>query len=456
MGKKLNSLRFRLTVTFIGLILLFIMAMWATNDRFLEIYYQNYKVSLLQDAYTRIDEAVRKADEKSKTQAAGEAGAGKTDEAENPAGTSGKTEISATGAAGIIDDEELAETVQQLRDTSNITVLIYDSMRGETLVSSTTDARMLQERVQRYILGQFPPQIETILETDNYRIQKSSDRRNQQAFLESWGYFTDNGTVFIMSVPMDSIREAAWISNRFLMYVGLIVAAIGAFLVYLITKYVTKPVNELSALSERMSRLDFDAKYTSTGHAATEIETLGNSIRHNRVRETEVFRKFLTPRNFYRRLPGAWGYGARLPYDQSDLVATLAPRAILLVNTVNDYNDGAEADALGLEIAKSVYRNLGLDADSLVKFNYRSVQDGDPHGTDDAQRQRTAEYMRAFFFGEAMSPETDALLNTNPFLLPVSGGASPFDTYYGGFNTITGGTSGTDGRDGWYYRTWGK
>lgn len=35
MGKKLNSLRFRLTVTFIGLILLFIMAMWATNDRFL-------------------------------------------------------------------------------------------------------------------------------------------------------------------------------------------------------------------------------------------------------------------------------------------------------------------------------------------------------------------------------------------------------------------------------------
>ena len=278
MGKKLNSLRFRLTVTFIGLILLFIMAMWATNDRFLEIYYQNYKVSLLQDAYTRIDEAVRKADEKSKTQAAGEAGAGETEEAENPAGTSGKTEISATGASGIIDDEELAETVQQLRDTSNITVLIYDSMRGETLVSSTTDARMLQERVQRYILGQFPPQIETILVTDNYRIQKSSDRRNRQAFLESWGYFTDNGTVFIMSVPMDSIREAAWISNRFLMYVGLIVAAIGAFLVYLITKYVTKPVNELSALSERMSRLDFDAKYTSNGHAATEIETLGNSM----------------------------------------------------------------------------------------------------------------------------------------------------------------------------------
>ena len=235
MGKKLNSLRFRLTVTFIGLILLFVAAMWALNDRFLESYYQNYKVSLLQDAYTKIDSVIR-------------------------------------------EEDQLEETIQQLRDTSNITVVIYDSLKGETIASSTTDARMLRERVQRYILGQEPPELETILETSNYRIQKSRDRRGRQSFLESWGYFTDNGTVFIMSVPMESIREAATISNRFLMYVGLVVAAIGAFIVYLITKYVTRPVNELSALSERMSRLDFDAKYHSSGHAATEIETLGNSM----------------------------------------------------------------------------------------------------------------------------------------------------------------------------------
>ena len=53
--------------------------------------------------------------------------------------------------------------------------------------------------------------------------------------------------------------------------------------------------------------------------------------------------------------------GARLPYDQNDLVATLASRAIVLVNTVNDYNDGCLADSLGLQIAKSVYKTLGYD-----------------------------------------------------------------------------------------------
>nr|MCR5371135.1 HAMP domain-containing protein [Clostridium sp.] len=261
MGKKLNSMRFRLTIAFTAIILLFVLCVWAANDRFLEVYYQNYKVSLLQDAYTKIDAAVRKASSRAGT-------------------SSGDSEESGenTGVRGVIDDEELAETVQQLRDTSNITVLIYDSLRGETLVSSTTDARMLQDRVQRYILGQYPPHLETLLETSNYTIQKSEDRRGRQSYLESWGYFTDNGTVFIMSVPMDSIREAARISNRFLMYVGLIAAAAGALLISVITGYFTRPVNELSAISERMSQLDFEAKYRSTGHAATEIETLGSSM----------------------------------------------------------------------------------------------------------------------------------------------------------------------------------
>ena len=261
MGKKVNSMRFRLTVAFTAIILLFVVCVWAANDRFLEVYYQNYKVSLLQDAYTKIDAAVRKASSRAGT-------------------SSGDSEESGekAGVRGVIDDEELAETVQQLRDTSNITVLIYDSLRGETLVSSTTDVRMLQDRVQRYILGQYPPHLETLLETSNYTIQKSEDRRGRQSYLESWGYFTDNGTVFIMSVPMDSIREAARISNRFLMYVGLIAAAAGALLISVITGYFTRPVNELSAISERMSQLDFDAKYRSTGHAATEIETLGSSM----------------------------------------------------------------------------------------------------------------------------------------------------------------------------------
>lgn len=192
----------------------------------------------------------------------------------------------------------------------------------------------------------------------------------------------------------------------------------------------------------------------SPRQVATGTEFMANSIRHNRVRGTELFRRFLTPGRFYARLPGAYGFGTRLPYDQNDLVATLAPRAIVLVNTVNDYNDGCLADSLGLQIAKSVYETLGFDGDDLTKFNQRPVQGpGDPHGQDATQWIRTVEYLNHYYHGTEMSEAAETWLNMDPFNLKVSNNRTetPYEYYYGGFNTITGGSGGVDGRDGWYY-----
>ena len=194
------------------------------------------------------------------------------------------------------------------------------------------------------------------------------------------------------------------------------------------------------------------------GSAATLVafgtETIGNSVRHNRVRETELFRQFLNLGHIYAKLPGAYGFGTRLPYDQEELTATLAPRAIVLENTVNDFNDGSVADALSMTLAKSVYRNLGYDADDLVVYNYRPiVTQGDPHGSDDLQRQRTAAYLEHYFYGTPLAEDVKELLTTDPFSLPVSNGQkdTPYDYYWGGLNTITGGTEGIDGTDGWYF-----
>ncbi len=186
-------------------------------------------------------------------------------------------------------------------------------------------------------------------------------------------------------------------------------------------------------------------------------EVMANSIRHNRVRETELFRHFLTPGHFYAFEDGAYGYGLRLPYDQNDLIATLATkgRAIVIENTVNDYNDGCTADCLGAEVAKSVYRNLGYDADKLVKFNLRGLKTDDPHGSDTEQRNRSAAYLNYYFFGTEMDADTADYLNTDPYSLNISNNKTenPYNYYWGGFNTVTGGTGGAAGRDGWYYYT---
>jgi hypothetical protein len=181
---------------------------------------------------------------------------------------------------------------------------------------------------------------------------------------------------------------------------------------------------------------------------ATGTEFMGNSVRHNRVREIELFRRFMNPGHMYEQETGAFGYGTRLPYDQNDLLATLAPRAVLLENTVNDYNDGSEADALSMEIAKSVYRALGYDADELLRFNYgKYATSGDPHGQVGAVSNVSA-LLRHYFYGNALEAAADEFTRDNPFLYPVSNGVTPYDYYYGGFSAITGGAADADG---WYY-----
>ena len=182
----------------------------------------------------------------------------------------------------------MVATVQALGETSNISVLIYDSMEGKILVSSSSEAYRMLDKMQHYILGQYPAKYETIKQTSNYTIQESSDRRSDKTYLESWGYFADDGTMFFMSTPVDSIREAVHISNQLLMYLGLVVLVIGSVVVYFMTQHFTRPINRLSQLSERMSRLDFRAKYEPERRQTLEIETLGNSMNSlsDRLNET--------------------------------------------------------------------------------------------------------------------------------------------------------------------------
>lgn len=317
-----RSIRFKFTIIFVSLMVLAVGATWGINNWFLEEYYQNYKIDLLEEGYHAIDAIVQ--EEQAKGESAlegieeelayqssfytadwdapsnGVRGRKNGPEAnrtqrhtesseispgskgESDAGTqsrsdagNGSSETEKSANTGV---ERLASMVRELRDTSNITLLIYDSIKDQTLVSSTRDMEILRDRVRQYIVGRSLPGREILEEHENYVIQKTFDPRSQTFYLESWGFFSDNSTIFIMTTPMDSIRESAAISNRFLMYVGLTVILAGSIAVYFITKRMTAPIHRLSQLSEKMSNLDFDAKYVEPKDSTAEIDTLGNSM----------------------------------------------------------------------------------------------------------------------------------------------------------------------------------
>lgn len=258
---KRRSIRWQFTIIFVCMTALVITAVWCTNNWALEGYYMNYKVDILEKAYTEIDNIVRRETESGSSALDGVDAVLNEDE-----------EAASTNA------KELAAVVQELRDTSNITMLIYDSISNKTLLSSARDSEIMRERVQTYILGQGQMNQEILVQSDNYVIQKSFDPRTKSFFLESWGFFSDNGTIFIMSTPLESIRESVQISNRFLMDVGLAAIVISAVILYFITKKITAPIQQLSVLSEKMSDLDFEAKYEDTPHTTEELSRLGHSM----------------------------------------------------------------------------------------------------------------------------------------------------------------------------------
>ncbi|MEG0987871.1 MAG: HAMP domain-containing sensor histidine kinase [Clostridium sp.] len=249
-----RSIRWKFTVTFISLMTLTIVATWCINTFWLEDYYLSYKMDVLEQAYNSIDTIMQQEEAKG-GDALGQAKEAVPDVSQN-----------------------LSGVITQLRDTSNITLLIYDSIKDQTLVSSAGDIEVLKERVSRYIVGKNTPEHQILEEHDNYMIQKTYDPRTKTFFLESWGFFSDNGTMFIMTTPLASIQESAAISNRFLMYVGMAVILAAGVILYFITKKITAPIHNLSELSEKMSNLDFEAKYQEEKHSAEEIDTLGNSM----------------------------------------------------------------------------------------------------------------------------------------------------------------------------------
>lgn len=239
---------------FIGLMAIILIGIWCVNNLMLEWFYINQKVDALQLGYTKMNELVMEK---------WEAGGSINDEF-------------ITDSNGEEIQTPAIELLRNLGDQYNITMVIIDSFSNTPVVASTRDVKFMMDRVFQYMVGRNNPRTELILEEDNYTIQKTYDSRSKSFYLESWGYYTDNRTIFIMSIPLASIRESVQLSNKFLAYVGIIALVLGSVVVYFTTKRVTSPILQLAHISERMSHLDFDAKYQDD--AQDEIGVLGNSV----------------------------------------------------------------------------------------------------------------------------------------------------------------------------------
>ena len=223
---------------FVGLILFMIVVFMIVNGSFLEKYYISNKKSEFIKAYTMVQEGV-----------------------EN----------------GTINSETPEKDLGRLTEKNNISIAVIDS-EYNVVYTNVREKQMMVVQLFGYLYDKNHQEV--LEKTDSYDICKSVDPQNNTEYLTMWGNF-DNGDIFIMRSPLESIRSAVTIFNRFIGVVGGSVILVSVLLAWYFSKRITEPIKELATLSQKMADLDFDAKYTSGG--SNEIGVLGENF--NRMSE---------------------------------------------------------------------------------------------------------------------------------------------------------------------------
>ena len=112
--------------------------------------------------------------------------------------------------------------------------------------------------------------------SSDYTIRISEDERRMGSdFMELWGTLK-NGDMVIMRTPIESIRESVAVSNRFYTYIGIILAVVSGIVIWIVSGRITRPILELTDISDKMAKMDFEAKYK--GDSDNEIGVLGSHI----------------------------------------------------------------------------------------------------------------------------------------------------------------------------------
>ena len=216
------SIKRQMMTVFVGLILFMIVVFMIVNGSFLEKYYISNKKSEFIKAYTMVQEGV-----------------------EN----------------GTIDSEPPEKDLGRFTEKNNISIAVIDS-EYNVVYTNVREKQMMVVQLFGYLYDKNHQEV--LEKTDSYDICKSVDPQNNTEYLTMWGNF-DNGDIFIMRSPLESIRSAVMIFNRFIGVVGGCVILVSVLLAWYFSKRITEPIMELATLSQKMADLDFDAKYTSGG-----------------------------------------------------------------------------------------------------------------------------------------------------------------------------------------------
>lgn len=230
-----HKLKTQVAATFIGLILLALLSIGAINVFFLENYYISQKTEVLKKAYSELEDFD-------------------------------------------VYGDDISNSLSVTSSENNLSWIVTNSTNSEAkYCGQEREKKQLITSLFGYQTGlEQNSSSEIIDENDLYIIQKSKDKFAGMEYVELWGTL-ENGNSCLIRSPLESIRESVDISNRFLISVGIIIVLCSACCILFLTNRLTKPICELTEISQKMAALDFNAKYNCRG-VKNEIDMLGENF----------------------------------------------------------------------------------------------------------------------------------------------------------------------------------
>lgn len=240
-----NSLKLRMVFVLMTLLTFMLVVSTLINIFFLEKYYEKYKISMLDDSFAAVENALKNS---------------------NP--------------------EDVTLSLDQLSSKQGVTMYLFKTYEYSlgTFLEVTYPAGM-SERQRKNLEGEIyyfrivnagiVKNSKLIHKRDSYSIYKHFDSRLETNYIELYGTLTDDRTIFIRT-NYNNIKESVGIANRFFMYAGLVAIAIGSLIMYLIGVNFTKPIKRLSEVTKEISELNFDVRYEE--EREDEIGVLAHSI----------------------------------------------------------------------------------------------------------------------------------------------------------------------------------
>jgi len=166
--------------------------------------------------------------------------------------------------------EHFQDEMLILCEKYSINIIIMDD-NSQILASVRGEDEAIKEELVEYFLFD-NPEAEVLETTDRYVLQIAMDDTTGNLYLEMWGTL-DNGYRFLIRSSMESIVNSVNISNRFWLLAAGASALTGVVAIIYVTNRITKPIRQLTEISERMTNLDFEAKYEVKGD--NEVDRLG-------------------------------------------------------------------------------------------------------------------------------------------------------------------------------------